>query len=399
MTVSTSTLPARFRYRLSPVNMRRGLWIVIGSLLILLALGFFASDSLGQTLLDDLRQQPAWALAMVAVGSVALALLIGRIVRMASQAWLMVDADGIRCAPHPHHGSRHWLRHEWQLPWSAVERAVIRRPGENAQHVQNWINTTLTLETSDGHYNLPLLLWDPAGEALDRPELTSFRPGKALHALTETHPLVAHLEQRNVEVVYRPLNWRGRWGMGRPDEQAAKAADGRGPVDLLAHPALVVMLSLMGALAVTAFLHFTVMPPIRALWSPDWGLIALVGSLVFAIAALGPGRAPARERTVVGLLLAVTVAGLWYPLSVRALSLFGDEPQTVSYIVDEPGRFVGLEPAYPAVDLRDLDIPEYWRTLRPGEAYSLELQRVGESRWVLRLGPLFDRTRAFFEER
>jgi hypothetical protein len=397
MSVSTASLPRRFRYRLSPVNMRRGLWVVAVSLLIFLALGFLASESLTETLLEDLRQQPGWALALTIVGIAVLTFLIFRIVRMAGEASLVADGDGLRCSPHPHHGSRRWLRYDWALPWSAIDRAVVQRPDEKAQHIQSWINTTLTLETAEGDYSLPLLLWEPEDDRLDRPDLMAFRPGKRLHALTESHPLIGHFEHHGIEVAYRPLGWRGRWGLGGKDAQRPEDADRRGPVDLFAYPVLVAMLGFMALLAVVAALHFTVLPPIRALWSPEWGSIVLLGSVVFAIAALAPTSAPVRERTVVALLLGATVAGLWFPLSVRTQALLAGPPDTVAYIVGEPGLFEPLDPGYPSVDLTDLDIPEYWESLAPGASYTLELKRVGESDWVLRLGPVFERTRAFYE--
>lgn len=379
--------------------MRRGLWVVVLSLLVFLGLGFVASESLGQTLLEDLRRQPVWALALALVGIVALVILIARILRLADHAWLLAESDGLRCSPHPHHGPRRWLRHDWELPWSDIKRAVVQRPGRRAQQVQNWVNTTLTLEAADGDYSLALLLWDPVEAPLDRPDLMSFRPAKRLHALTESHPLVEHLERRGIEVVYRPLGWRGRWGLGRPDDNPPEAGDAAKPVDLLSYPALVVMLSIMGVLGVLAALHFLALPPLRALFSPAWGLIVLVGSLSFALGFWLSGSVPARERGVVAFLLALAVGGLWHPLTLRISAMFGPAPETVSYIVDEPGRFLPLEPTYPDVDLRDFEIPEYWASLEPGQSYPLVLQRAGEDRWILRLGPVFDRTRAFYEDR
>lgn len=398
MPSSNSVLPTRFRYRLSPVDMRRGLWLVLGSLVLLVALGALASESLAQTLLEDLRQQPAWALALALVGIVALTVLLLRIVRMAREAWLVVDTAGIRCSPHKHHGPRHWLRQDWQLPWSSIERAVVQRPGPNAQHVQNWINTTLSLESRQGQYDLALLLWDPVDDPLDRPDLMAFRPGKRLHALTESHPLVRHLEQRNIPVEYRPIGFRGRWGLGKPSADRPELEGDDAPVDLLGYKSLVIMLSMMGAVGVAAALHFTVLPAIRPLWSPDYGVLVLAGSVVFVGGAILSASAPVRERTVVALVFGVMVGLLAHPLSARLQSLTGGEVVTADYIVGEPGRFQPIDESHPALDLTDLDIPEYWGSLSSGNLHPFDLQQVGESRYILRLEPLFDRTRSFYAD-
>lgn len=397
MSDSTRMPASRFRYRLSPVHMRRGLWVVFGSLFVLLGVGALASESLAETILEDLQKQPVWALVAAVIGVVVLTVLLVRIARMARDAWLVVDNEGIRCSPHKHHGPRKWLRHDWQLPWSQIERAVVQRPGEKSQHLQSWINTTLTLESPRGAHDLALLHWDPIDDPLERPPLTAFRPGKALHALTESHPLIRHLEQRGIEVEYRPLGLRGRWGLGKSSSDRPESQDSEAPVDILAYKSLVIMLSIMGLLGVAAAAHFTVLASIRPLWSPDYGLLVLAGSVVFALAALLSKPAPVRERTIVALLLGISVGALFHPLTVRVQSLAGGEPVTVDYIVDAPGRFQPVDAGLPAIDLSDLDIGEYWNSLPEGTIHPFELQTVAEDRHILRLDPFFERTRAFYE--
>jgi hypothetical protein len=394
-----ASLPTRFRYRLSPVNMRRGLWVVAASLGLLVVLGSFASESLGETLLEDLQRQPAWALSLALIGIVTLAVLSFRIVRLASEAYLEVDSDGIRCSPHKHHGPRHWLRHDWQLPWSAIERAVVGRPGPKSQHIQGWVNTTLTLFTTQGRYDLALLLWDPVEDPLPRPDLMAFRPARPLHAMTESHPLIRHFEQRGIPVAYESLGFKGRWGMGAPPGDRPSTQGEEAPVDLMAHRSLIVMLALMGLIGLAAALHFTVLPPIRALWAPDVGMLVLTGSVIFVAGATLAGSAPLRERTVVALMLGALVGLLGHPLSVRYQSLTGPEPRVADYILDGPGQFHPVNPDLPVLDLADLEIPEYWNSLSEGSLHPFHIQKIGESRFILRFGPLFDRTRAFYRGR
>lgn len=396
MSDSTSVLPTRFRYRLSPVNMRRGLWVVLGSLAVVFVVAELVSGEFFAEILEDLRGQPAWAVALGLVATLALIVLIARIVSMAKDARLVVDTDGVRCSPHPHHGPRNWLRHDWQLPWSAIERAIVRRPGPKAHHVQNWVNTTLTLETTQGRHDLALLHWDPLGDPLDRPDLMAMRPGKQLHALTETHPLVQHLARRDIEVEFESLGVRGRWGMGKPAGDRPAPKDGDAPVDILQFKSLVAMLSLMGAIGVAAALHFTVLPPIRALWSPNYSLLVLFGSAIFVAGALLASAAPVRERTIVALLLGVMSGLLLHPLSVRWQALSGPPAEPVDYIVEAPGRFQPVDAGYPALDLSDLSIPEYWASLSAGDVYPFDLQAAGDERYLLLLDSLFERTRAFY---
>lgn len=390
-----AVLPTRFRYRLSPVNMRRGLWVVLGSLVVLFGAAELVSGGFFAEILEDLQKQPAWALALGLVATLVLIVLIARVVSMAKDAWLVVDTDGIRCSPHPHHGPRTWLRHDWQLPWSAIERAIVRRPGPKAHYVQNWVNTTLTLETTQGQHDLALLHWDPVDDPLKRPDLMAMRPGKQLHALTETHPLVQHLAQRDIDVEFDSLGIGGRWGMGKPAEDRPEKSDDA-PVDLMTFKSMLVMLSLMGAVGVAAALHFTVLPPIRSLWSPGYGTPVLVGCLVFAAGSLIASAVPVKERTVVTLLLGALCGFLFHPLSVRLQSMTGPEAEAVDYRMEAPGRFRPVDPGLPELELSDLEVPEYWDSLSSGDVHPFSLQRVAEDRFVLRLDSLFERTRAFY---
>lgn len=396
MPATTSVLPTRFVYRLSPVNMRRGLGVVLVSLAVLGILGALGTDSLAETMLEDLQRQPAWALALGVLGTVALTALIARIYAMAKDSWLIVDSEGIRCSPHRHHGPRNWLRRDWQLPWSDIDKAVVQRPGPKSQHLQPWINTTLTLESSRGQHDLALLLWDPAEEPLDRPGLMVFRPGKRLHELTESHPLIGYLEQRGIEVEYKALGFTGRWGMGKPAVNGPGPEAGDGPVDLLSFRSLVSMLSLMAVLAVAAALHYLALPPIRPLWTPNHGVLVLAASAVLLAGSVLPRAAPVRERTIVALLLGVSVGLLGHPLWVRVEAMTAGSPQAADYIVEAPGRFQPVDDRLPPLDLADLGVPEYWNSLSEGAVHPFELQRIDDERYILRLGPLFERTRAYY---
>jgi hypothetical protein len=76
-----------------------------------------------------------------------------------------------------------------------------------------------------------------------------------------------------------------------------------------------------------------------------------------------------------------------------------EAPRTVDYVVAAPGVFEPIDPSLPALDLSDLEVPEYWNSLPDGEIHPFDLQRARESGYILRLGPLFERTRAFYAGR
>lgn len=386
----------RFRYRLSPVRLKGGLWLIVFLFAVMIGAAALASDDFPAELGQALRSIPAWAGVLAIVAVAALAFLATRMVQMARDAWLIADGDGIRCSPHRHHGPRAWLRCDWELPWSDIERAEVQRPGPGARQAQSWFYTTLTLASARGDYRLGLLQWDPVDEPLDRPDLMAFRPGRKLHALTESHPLIGHLESRGIEVEYRRMGLRDLLALGRPGADRPVADDGDAPVDLMAHPPLVAMLALMVVLATAAVLHFTLLPPIRPLWSPHLAAVLLIGTLVFAASALLARSAPVRERTIVALLLGGLVAGLWHPLSVRVQSMLGEQAETVIYHASESGRFRPADAAFPELDLSDLDIPEYWDSLTPGSSHPFELQPVGDGDYILHLDSLFERTRLFY---
>lgn len=380
--------------------MRRAMWLVLAALGVLILLPIlFAEDenqSILQAMLEDLSGLPGWALLGLVTATVLLTMLVARIVREAGDASLEIDAEGIRCRPHKHHGPRYWTRHDWQVPWSAIERAVVYRPGRRNHNVQIWMMTTLALETDSGEYFLGLLHWDPVDGELDRPRLTALRPGKKLFELTESHPLVDLLAQQGIPVDYPKSGVRTWRKMMKAAKVARKRTGDDGPVDLFAWPSLVFMLSLTAIIAVAAALHFTVLPPIRALWPAGHAQALLVGSVVFAGGALLSAKAPARERTIVALLLGVMVGALWHPLNVRTQVMVRGETETVVYHATDPGQFRPADAAYPQLELDDLGIPEYWNSLEPGGEHRFVFFRVGPERLVLSLDELFERTRAFY---
>src|SRR5699024_3852490 len=251
-------------------------------------------------------------------------------------------------------------------------------------------------ESGQQEYAMALLLWDPVGEPLKRPDLMAFRSGGRLHELTESHPLIQHLKRRGIEVEYRTLGFRGRLGMAKPSRKRPKARPGDAPVDLLNFRSLIIMLVLTAVLALAAALHFVALAPIRPLWSPDFGSLALAAGVVFLAGAILSHPAPLRERLVVALLLGASVGLLAHPLSVRVAAMTAASPQTADYIMEAPGKFQPIDADLPTLDLSDLDVHEYWRSLSPGAAHPFDLQRVDEERYILRLGPLFERTRAFY---
>ncbi|QKK01558.1 MAG: hypothetical protein HND55_02145 [Pseudomonadota bacterium] len=388
----------RFRYRLSPLDLKRGLWMMVVVVLGLAVLGALVGGDSPETLLEDLGRMPVWAWGLAAAGSAMVVVLLARLLRHADNARLTVDRDGIRCSPHKLHGQRFWSRHDWQLSWSQIRKATLFHPPRKSRAVQAWLQTTLELEGADQSVSMGLLHWEPEGQELERPSLTTLQPFKQLRVLIDEHPLPALLEQAGVPLHRERVRWRDRRRMADAARAGWRTPEQGGAVDLLAWPSLVAILALMVVLGSAAALHFVVLDPIRPLWAPQPGPLLLVGAGVFAVAALVAHRAPVRERMALALLLGALSAALFHPFHARALVLAAGSSETVSYQLIEAGRFRSLDADYPAMNLSNIDIPEYWRSLAPDSDHEFEIYSLGNDRYVLDLAALYERTRAFYEQ-
>ena len=374
------------------------MWVlVLSTLVLVVTLNLLIDDAPG--LFEGLRDLPPITVLGLLVGVGALVGLVLFIQRQAGEAYLSVDDQGLECRPHRYHGARYWTRVPWQAGWESIQRVVIYRPESKAASIQNWMMATLVVDTDQGEYRLGYMHWEPEEQTLDRPDVFSWRPGKGLQALSESHPLIDLLEQHRIPVAVEPLNFRAMRKLSRkPRLRQTRAGEGE-PVDLLNYPSLQVMLGLSLVLVLAAALHYIVLPPLRPLWSVGYGSAMFMGSLACIAGFLFASRAPVRERAVVALLLGALVGMLWHPLSLRTAVVMQGESQTVAYQFQGAGRFQPLTAGYPDVVLDDLDIPEYWESLDHEEDHEFVLIRLSRERFVLSLTEFFDKTSDFYQNR
>lgn len=384
-----------FHYRLSPVRLGRGLGVAALGILILIVAAELLIDG-APGLLDGLGKLPPATVLVVLIGMGALIGLLVFVKRQAADAYLTVDDQGLECRPHRYHGARYWTRTRWRSEWQSIQRVLIYRPESKAASIQSWMMATMVVHTDQEEYRLGYMHWEPEGQALDRPDLTAWRVGKRLSALSESHPLIKLLQGRGIPVRFEPLNFRAMRKLSRGPRQRPARLDQEAPVDLLSYRSLQLMLGACLVLVLAAAMHYILLPPLRPLWSPEYGVAVFAGALVCMAGFFMATRPPVRERAVVAVLLGALVGALWHPLSLRTSVLWQGESETVAYRFQSPGRFEPPAPGFPDVILDDLDIPEYWESLGPGEEHEFVLIRISGERFVLSLTEFFDRTSEFY---
>lgn len=82
-----------------------------------------------------------------------------------------------------------------------------------------------------------------------------------------------------------------------------------------------------------------------------------------------------------------------------AVAVLTAEPHLVEYVPTAPGRFRSATGEYPALDLSDRSLAEYWAQREPGAGHPFTLLRGNADFWQLDLAPLYERTRGFYATR
>lgn len=293
------------------------------------------------------------------------------------------------------------------LPWSAIRRARLTatrrwtgRPGK----------ALLVLEGDSNRIVLRPFVWVDRARADHR---LSFReavlpsPGYSPERVMDA-PLLWALQARGIRVAgfgpSRPAPSAAGDGDGsafsRPRAPAARTGPSRdeaGRFRLRSHRGLTVQLG------ITALLLFVLLVDVllsrfdalEALPLVPFMLTAVTGLL--AVRFLGRG-APDPERWVVGgltvaaLIFAVAPALVW----VNALTA---GPRVLEYEARAPGVFASPDPAYPDLDLRDLNVPDYWAGYPPGSSHAFTLRRGIGGFAVLDRWPLLAATQRYYRER
>lgn len=86
-----------------------------------------------------------------------------------------------------------------------------------------------------------------------------------------------------------------------------------------------------------------------------------------------------------------------YPGILRYNAMTAD-PQQVQYRAVGEGQFESTIPGFPEIDLRKLNVPEYWSEYPEGSEHEFDLMRGNGGFYQVDLRPVFARTREFYSQ-
>lgn len=182
-------------------------------------------------------------------------------------------------------------------------------------------------------------------------------------------------------------------------EFSSRPSDRTGPLakhfDLTKHRGIVLVLVLLAGLGIYSLADYVLLTEYLILGDlPLWPFISS-GLLAGALGVrLGRG-APAAERFGITALLCAVALLATYPGLQRYTLLVSPEPLAVDFQNAETAYFI--HPQYPAVDQRQSNIPEYWKSLPVGDAYTFELHESGLGFLLISLSSVYAESRAFYE--
>lgn len=185
-----------------------------------------------------------------------------------------------------------------------------------------------------------------------------------------------------------------------PEWEEASSASTRvaAGYDLARHRGMVGQLVVMGlaglyTVADTFFLgQFHLLDPL-----PWWPFVAAGAVALLVIPPLGRGAPALERRTVAALTIAAIVAAV-YPALLRINALTA-QPEVVEYTATAPGQFEAPGER-PVIDLSEHGLEAYWaEVVGSGGQHRFTLLRGALGFRQLALGPLYERTRAFYRER
>lgn len=166
--------------------------------------------------------------------------------------------------------------------------------------------------------------------------------------------------------------------------------------NLLKHKGMVLQLTLLAGLGTYALVDYLLLT--NYLVSGDMPLWPFVSTGLLAGALgirLGKG-APRAERLGLAALLSVIAMAATYPGLQRYTLMASPEPLSVAYDSSETGYFEHAH--YPAINQRESNIPEYWRSLPSGEVYTFLLYESGLGFVLIDMAPVYEKSRAFYRE-
>lgn len=272
---------------------------------------------------------------------------------------------------------------DWQVPWDSIRTVRLlagKRRGKPALDVAGY---RLIIETGRGQTRLSPFVWvlpDSPDHRLAFRELFRPRVFDAARVI-ERAPLVQALRARGIE-------------FSQEEIASEKVPAG---YDLAKHPGMVAQLALLFVAGIYALLDTFFLGSFMALEPLPTGPF-VIATVAGAIIAWASGRgAPARERWVVGVLMVAALTAAVYPSLLRFNALTA-EPQELTYRAVDEGQFKSTTPGFPDIDLRKLNIPEYWAEYPEGSEHEFDLIHGAAGFHQVDLRPVYARTREHYSQ-
>jgi hypothetical protein len=269
----------------------------------------------------------------------------------------------------------------WRIPWEAI-RTVRLLPGKMiGKPAMDLRGYRLVIETDPGQTRLSPFSWLLRGGPDHRLTFREALPSKKSEVaeLIERAPLIQVLRMRSIEISTDEIV---------PEKESTG-------YDLAKHPGLVVQLVLFFVAGLYALIDAFIINPFKVLEplpTEPFVVVGLVGVVLAFV--LGKG-APIMERSIIGVMMAATLMAAVYPGLLR-LNAMTAEPKEIRYRAVGTGQFVSTTPNLPALDLRSLDVNEYWSQYPDGTDHEFVLLRGAGGFYQVDLQPLYDRTRDYY---
>ncbi len=269
--------------------------------------------------------------------------------------------------------------------WNEVESVSLQSGGRFSRALDAVRGARLVVRTRDGRISLSPFVWVERNGADHRLTLTeALRSGAGDGtAWVMRSPLVQALEGRGYDVRTADAS------------EPSPLAEG---YDLARHRGMVALMSVMALAGGYGLVDGFATGPYQALEPVPLWPFAMAAAVAVALAAVLGRGAPTAERMGVGALAVAAVVAAVHPAMLRVNGATGT-PHTVMYTVSGPGTLSPPDSAWPAIDLGDRNLTEYWQEHPPGTEHPMTLVKGVAGFHQLDSRPLFERTRAFYRRR
>ncbi|MEQ9547009.1 MAG: hypothetical protein RIK85_13470 [Marinobacter sp.] len=208
------------------------------------------------------------------------------------------------------------------------------------------------------------------------------KPRDKLHGLLREAPLVQSLSAAT--------------GKAITVSEPASSGPLANQYNLMTHKGMVAQLVLLTIFGLYGIADFVLLTDYLVLGNfPLWPFVS-AGLLTAALGIrLGRG-APMAERLGVTALVTLAAVAATYPGLQRYSLLAAPQPIAVPYQSTDTALFE--HPNHPAIDQRNSQIAEYWQTVPAGSEYVFYLHRPVMGFSMVDMGPVHEKSRAFYQE-